>query len=180
MPFEHEIFHAENLNLLGNAYVRIAARAVILDGDSILLIYSPSGNEYKFPGGGVEPGEAIDAALVREVREEVGGVVSSIVRKLGDVVEYDRPRERHLDLFTMRSSYYLVEIEEDRVEQKLDAYEMRLGFTPRWVSVADALALNESTLAQGGPQMTRWIARDTWALRRISTDLGICSSAALG
>ena len=104
MPFEHEIFHSGNLNLLGKAYVRIAARAVIMDGDSILLIYSPNGDEYKFPGGGVEPGEAIDAALVREVREEVGGVVRNIVRKLGDIVEYDKPRERHLDPFTMRSS----------------------------------------------------------------------------
>ena len=124
------------------------------------------------------PGEAIDAALVREVREEVGGVVRNIVRKLGDIVEYDKPRERHLDLFTMRSSYFLVEIEEGRVEQKLDDYESRLGFTPRWVGLADAIALNERTLARGGPQMTRWIARDTWALRRISLDLGIEAAAA--
>jgi len=174
MLFEHEIFHAENLNLSGRAYVRIAARAIILDGDSMLLIYSPSCDEYKVPGGGVERNESMEAALVREVREETGAVVNRIVSKVGQVIEFDRPKERQLELFTMRSSYYLVTVEAEQLEQKLDAYESELGFTPRWVKVDEAIRRNEATMAKGNAQMTRWITRDTWALRQVSqsyTDL---------
>jgi ADP-ribose pyrophosphatase YjhB (NUDIX family) len=168
MLFEHEIFHAANLNLSGRAFIRIAARAIILDGDSILMIYSPSCDEYKFPGGGVERNESIEAALVREVREETGAVVSRIVSKVGQVIEYDRPKERQLELFTMRSSYYLVTVEAERLDQKLDAYESKLGFTPRWVKIDEAIRLNEATMAKGNAQLTRWITRDTWALRQLA------------
>ncbi len=168
MLFEHEIFHDANLNLSGRAFIRIAARAIILNGDSMLMIYSPSCDEYKFPGGGVERNESMEAALVREVREETGAVVSRIVSKVGQVIEYDRPKERQLELFTMRSSYYLVTVTPERLEQELDAYESKLGFTPRWVKVDDAIRLNESTMAKGTMQMTRWITRDTWALRQVA------------
>lgn len=168
MLFEHEIYHAPNLNLSGRAFIRIAARAIILDGDSMLMIYSPSCDEYKFPGGGVERNESMEAALVREVREETGAVVSRIVVKVGQVIEYDRPKERQLELFTMRSSYYLVTVTPEQLEQKLDAYESNLGFTPRWVKVDEAIRLNESTMAKGNTQMTRWITRDTWALKQVA------------
>lgn len=171
MLFEREIFHAANLNLSGRAFVRIAARAIILDGDSMLMIYSPSCNEYKFPGGGVERNESMEGALVREVREETGSVVSRIVSKVGQVIEYDRPRERQLELFTMRSSYYLATVAAERLEQELDAYESELGFTPRWVKVEEAIRLNEATMANGDAQLTRWITRDTWALRQVAQHL---------
>ncbi|OHD22382.1 MAG: hypothetical protein A2Y38_22160 [Spirochaetes bacterium GWB1_59_5] len=168
MLFEHEIYHAENLNLSGRAFVRIAARAVILEGGSMLMIYSPSCDEYKFPGGGVERNESIEAALVREVREETGAVVNRIVSKVGQIIEYDHPKERQLELFMMRSSYYLVTVQAERLEQELNAYESNLGFTPRWVKADEAIRLNEATMAKGSAQMTRWITRDTWALGQIA------------
>jgi len=168
MLFDHTMYHADNLNLSGKAFVRIAARAVIMDGDSLCLIYSPSCDEYKFPGGGVEHGESVEAALVREVREEVGAIVDRIVSRIGEIVEYDHPKERRLDLFKMNSLYYLVTVTGERVEQSLERYESELGFTPRWVNVHEAIRTNEATMARGNSQMTRWITRDTWALRQIA------------
>ena len=49
-------------------------RAVILEGDSVLLIHRiKRGQEYwVFPGGGIEQGETPEAALQRESREELG------------------------------------------------------------------------------------------------------------
>jgi len=180
MLFEHQIFHAENLNLAGRAFVRIAARAIILKDDSMLMIYSPSCDEYKFPGGGVERGESMEAALVREVREETGSIVNRIVARVGQIIEYDHPKERQLELFTMRSSYYLVTVQPERLELELDTYESDLGFTPRWVKVDEAIRLNEATMASGSAQLTRWITRDTWALRQIAQNypalLGMVSS----
>jgi mutator protein MutT len=55
--------------------VRVAA-AVVWDGDRILLTQRPPGGalglQWEFPGGKLEPGESPEAAVVREVREELG------------------------------------------------------------------------------------------------------------
>ena len=73
---------------------------MILDGDRVLLIQrgqEPLKGEWSLPGGAVEIGETLEAALAREVREEtsldvvVGPVVEvldSIRRDAGGRVEY--------------------------------------------------------------------------------------------
>jgi 8-oxo-dGTP diphosphatase len=67
---------AQGVPVAGSAIVRVAA-AVILRGDGqVLLAQRPPGKVYagywEFPGGKLEPGETPHAALVRELREELG------------------------------------------------------------------------------------------------------------
>ena len=53
----------------------VAVGAVILDGDRVLLVkrgHEPLKGAWSLPGGVVELGETLEAALVREVREETG------------------------------------------------------------------------------------------------------------
>ena len=53
----------------------VGVGAVILDGDRVLLVkrgHEPLKGEWSLPGGAVEIGETLDAAVAREVLEETG------------------------------------------------------------------------------------------------------------
>ncbi|MCR6484026.1 NUDIX domain-containing protein [Amycolatopsis sp. OK19-0408] len=61
--------------------------AVVQSQGEVLLLRRPEddfmGGLWELPSGKVEPGEALDAALIREVKEEAGLDVSKIQRYLG-------------------------------------------------------------------------------------------------
>jgi len=62
---------------------RIAVRAVIKNGNKLFLVHLKKTNEYKFPGGGVEKDETLEAALTRETLEESGAKLTKIIKCFG-------------------------------------------------------------------------------------------------
>ncbi|MFC7740365.1 NUDIX domain-containing protein [Nocardiopsis composta] len=58
----------------GHGTVRIRVAALLFRGERLCLLRrdTPAGPLYALPGGKVEPGEPLDAALRRELREELG------------------------------------------------------------------------------------------------------------
>lgn len=76
----------------GPPRVRVVA-AVVRDGARLLMTQRPPGGPlgllWEFPGGKIEPGESAEAALVREVREELG--VEARPSEVLAVQEHDYP-----------------------------------------------------------------------------------------
>ena len=68
-------------------HTRRAARGLVFNNGKIAFINVTKLKFHKFPGGGIESGESIGDAFVREIIEEVG-CKSRVNQKIGKVVEY--------------------------------------------------------------------------------------------
>ena len=156
------LHRADGVNIHGKTVHRTAVRAVIQRGRDLLMILSTAVGDYKFPGGGVNEGEAREQALRREVREECGAELSRIGEEIGLVVEYNHAKESEFDTFKMTSHYYRCEVTDGFGAQKLDIYERDLGFTPVWVEIEEAIRVNKSLLASvNSPE---WLKREIFVL----------------
>ena len=52
----------------GRVFVRPSARCIAIEGDRVAMVHSLQYDYYKFPGGGIEPQETREQALVRETQ----------------------------------------------------------------------------------------------------------------
>jgi 8-oxo-dGTP pyrophosphatase MutT (NUDIX family) len=166
-----EIHHKPGLQLHRRSIVREAVRGIIMNGTRLLLVYSTNVGDYKFTGGGMLPGESYAGALMREIVEELGAEDITIGQPFGKMIEYDLPVEADFDLFMMTSHYYWCKIGPSLSEQRLDAYEAALGFTPQWVDIADAIRQNRDLLADSARHAPRWVRRDLYVLECIAETL---------
>lgn len=163
-----ELFLIDNLNLEGKAFHRNAVRGIITVDAKILLIYSQVNGDFKFPGGGIEGNETHEEALQREVAEECGLQVESVDNFLGHIIEYDEPQKESFDYFKMDSYYYKCTVKDYNIGNlKLDSYENKLRFFPRWVTITEAINTNKQVMARQKPY-PRWTKRDTLFLEYIT------------
>jgi 8-oxo-dGTP pyrophosphatase MutT (NUDIX family) len=159
--------HDHPLDLSGPTIKRTAVRGVLHRGRDLLLLKSRHG-DYKFPGGGLEPGETMRSALQREFLEECGLGEVEVGESLGDTVEYVRAADAEYEVFKMTSYYF--NCASDGVlgaQQSLEDYEAELELTPCWVTVEEALNANRAVLASGVGVM-RWLVRETTVLELLS------------
>lgn len=75
-------------------------RAILLDRDGrIALVRHTYLDQWYLPGGGVKKGESIDAALFRELAEEVGVTGARIERVLGVYHSRREGKDDHIVIF---------------------------------------------------------------------------------
>ncbi len=148
------LVHDQGIDPGAPAVERRAVRAVVLRDGRVLVLRTRDG-ALKFPGGGVEPGESDEQALVREIDEECGLRVTSEPDPLGDVVELATARDDDgCAVFRMTSAYFRCEVAAGSGRQRLSEGEVLLGLRPAWVDLAEAVAGNRAALADG-PRFVR-------------------------
>ena len=81
----------------------IGVRAILLDRDGrIALVRHTCMDQWYLPGGGVKKGESIDAALHRELAEEVGVTDARIERVLGVYHNRREGKDDHIVIFVVQ------------------------------------------------------------------------------
>ncbi len=111
----------------------VAAGGVVVREGCVLVLRRPSRSEVRLPKGHVEPGEDVQAAALREVREESGYANLVVCADLGtQMVEFD-----HAGRHVIRTErYFLMELLDD---QTLPCGS-ETQFDPIWLPWDEALA----------------------------------------
>ena len=128
-----------------HSFVRNSARSVIIRQGKIAMIHSLKYDYYKFPGGGIEPGESPVDALIRETREEAGlNIRPETIEEYGCVHRIQKSMKDETECFVQDNFYYLCQAEDGAAAQDLDAYEAEEGYCLEYVHPAHAIAKNRS------------------------------------
>lgn len=148
----------------GKAFVRPSVRGIILRDGKVAMVHSIKYDYYKFPGGGIEPGESQRETLIREVQEESGlQVRPDTIREYGLVPRKQKSDQDDLyDLFVQENFYYTCEVADTVAEQKLDDYEQEEHFTLEWVDPQYAIEVNRNR--DHGPKDQMMLEREARVL----------------
>lgn len=116
---------------------RTAARGVVMNEEGMIALLHVSRDKYyKLPGGGVDEGESLTNAFIRECKEEIGRAVSSI-EELGRITEY-----RKFCTLKQISHCFITKAEGETLDTALTEHEIERGFEPPiWVTLDTALQL---------------------------------------
>lgn len=145
----------------GKAFVRPSVRGIIIHDGKVAMVHSLKYDYYKFPGGGIEDGESLEEALLREVAEESGlQVILPSIREYGLVHRIQKGQKEAM--FIQDNYYFLCEVEEKVGAQQLDDYEAEEKFTLEYVDPAHAICVNRE--ADHGSKDKIMLERETRVL----------------
>jgi ADP-ribose pyrophosphatase YjhB (NUDIX family) len=161
-----DISSSSNLKLIE----RHAARAIVIKGERILLLYTQRYHDYSLPGGGIDEGEDEIAGLIRELKEETG---AQGVRNVEAFARYDEYRpwyKADADIIHMISHCYVCEIDEVLGETAFESHEVSNGMIPLWMNIYEAITHNEAVIANSDKKGLS-IERETFMLKVIASEL---------
>ena len=147
-------------------FTRKTARALILNGDDVLLMYTHKYDDYSFPGGGLENHEDIVTGLLRELQEETGAQNITNIQEFGLYEEYRPWYKEDFDVIHILSYCFTCNVDLKLGENKLEDYEIKNGMTTKWVNIHKALAYNHQTMTNS-PKKGMSLQREIFLLEAL-------------
>ncbi|USD66775.1 NUDIX hydrolase [Vibrio sp. SCSIO 43136] len=151
-------------------FQRKAARAIALNGEDILLLYTERYHDYTIPGGGLDQDEDTIAGMVRELEEETGAQNIRNIKPYGTYEEFRPWYKDDADVMHMISYCYVCEVDEELGTPNFEDYEIKNGMKAMWVNIHEAIAHNEKTIAESDKKGMS-IERETYLLHLIAKEL---------
>ena len=151
---------------------REAVRALIIQNNQLLLMYSERDQMFGTPGGGITLNESKLDTLYRELLEEVGALKVKIVEHLGQSEEIRLSRSLRLQPIKIVSDYYLVEVLEF-IHESLEEHEEEMGLLPTWVSIDEAIQKNEAILGKNPSEKLNFYHTQTAILKYFKQRFGL-------
>lgn len=153
----------KNYDKNGKAFIRPSARAIIIKDNKTYMVHSLVYDYYKFPGGGIEKNESNIDALIRETAEETGLiVVKDSIKEYGYVHRIQKSDHDDCSMFIQDNYYYICDVEDKKINQKLDDYEDFEKFTLELVDPMIAININRNS--DHGPKDQNMLEREAKVL----------------
>jgi 8-oxo-dGTP pyrophosphatase MutT (NUDIX family) len=142
-------------------------RAIIIENGKIAMVHSEKYNYYKLPGGGIEPGESKEEALVRETLEETGlRIIPESIKEYGYVLRKQKGKQE--DVFIQENYYYFCQVEKKVNDQSLKGYEAIENFQLEFVNPLEAIKINRNI--DHGPKDKNMVERDIRVLELLTKE----------
>lgn len=150
-------------------FQRRATRAIVLNGESILLLYTERYNDYTLPGGGLDEDEDLIAGMVRELQEETGAQDIRNIEPFGLYEEFLPWQKNNATVMHQLSYCYSCEIADELGETSFESHEINNGMKPVWINIYQAIEHNENTMANHAKKGIS-IERETFLLHAIAKE----------
>jgi len=162
--------HPDITDMSAKSFNRKATRAIVLNGDNILLLYTKRYHDYTLPGGGIDEGESNVEGLSRELKEETGAHNVQNIKEFGLYEEFRPWYKEGFDIVHMQSYCFTCTIDDELLDPELESHELANGMHPVWLNIHQAIAHNEHTMATSEKKGLS-IERETFLLKRIVDEL---------
>lgn len=151
-------------------FTRLATRSIVIQDDSILLLYTERYEDYSLPGGGLDLDEDKIQGMMRELIEETGAKDIKNIKPFGAYEEYRPWYKPDYDIQHMISYCYTCEISKELGTPNLESYETNNGMKAKWVNIHEAIQHNLKTMATSDKKGMS-IERETYLLKLIAESI---------
>ena len=161
--YHREIKTLENKSI----FTRLATRSIVVQDNSILLLYTERYEDYSLPGGGLDLGEDKIEGMMRELSEETGAKNITNIKPFGVYEEYRPWYKSDYDIQHMISYCYTCDINKELGRSNLESYEIKNGMKAIWINIHEAIKHNKKTMATSDKKGMS-IERETFLLTLIA------------
>ena len=151
-------------------FERVATRSICLRENDILLLFTERYQDYSLPGGGVDPGETVLEAFVRELNEETGATNVTNIKEFGIYEEFRPWYKKDYDIVHMISHCYTCDVDQNLSETTYEPYEEKNGMKALWVDLDSAISHNKKTIKSNN-KLALSIERETFILELVKKEL---------